>query len=237
ETDKSKEYRCYPTHYPSDTIRCKRRPVLWFYKENTTDDHRQDNPDLDQHHDITCFSGFLDPDINQPSHQEGDQSGGHIKDYGDIQDPWSRIISLQGNLIDLLHIFYPDLQEFLMSVKCITRRHGHPFGEMDAEAFQHGNKVLRPRNGNHHIGNGIFEHQGPAYNPCKQFTKCHISIGICTTGNRHGTRKLSIGKSSKHTGKSHKHEEQRYGRTTIVAGQTDGTENTSPYDGCNTKGN
>ncbi len=71
------------------------------------------------------------------------------------------------------------LVHLLYSIISIAWRHGQPSRYVESKALQHGDKILRPGNGNNRIGNSILQDQCPTYNPCKQLTKGHISVCIC----------------------------------------------------------
>src|SRR5690606_11739295 len=73
EADKSKEYGSYTAKHPSYPIRRKRCPVFRFDKESSSQYDGKDDTDLDNNHDIARLLRLLDPDIDQPGHQNGDQ--------------------------------------------------------------------------------------------------------------------------------------------------------------------
>ena len=155
-------------------------------------DERQDDDQLDRHHEIVDARRLARAPYQQEGQQRHDRRGRQIGD--------GRRRRAVGELDDL------------------TSRGRKPGWDGETDGGQGPVEVARPSDGHCGGTDRIFENEVPADQPGRELAQAHISVGVGAAGNRHQRRQLRIAERDERAGKAGQHERQDHGGPGIEGG-------------------
>ncbi len=106
---------------------------------------------------------------------------------------------------------------------------------MDLHATQQIDEVIRPREGDGAVTDGVFEQQVPTDKPSANLTKGGIGISIGAAANGDARRKLRVAKSREQASNGGQYKENTHSRTAARRCLADRREDTGPDDGRDAK--
>ena len=158
-------------------IRRKRMVVGGVDEAEAEGDEEKDGGDLYEHHDVVGAGGLADA---------SDQDDGEEENHGERGEVEAGVPAGSEDVF---------AGEVLQAERKVGG--GEPLGiEVDAEPVEEINDMGGEANADAHVGEGVFEDEVPADDPCNELAECGVGVGVGRAGDGDHAGELGVTEAS-----------------------------------------